>query len=117
MRILICGDRNWSNRAVIERELRAVLGRRPTIITGGCRGADAIATELARQLGLIVEVYPAEWGLYGRAAGPIRNEKMLNSGVDEVWAFHDDIVNSLGTKDMVHRAQSDDVPVRLFRTD
>ena len=46
--------------------------------------------------------YPAEWNKFGRAAGPMRNKRMLIDGKpDMVFAFHDDIENSKGTANMI----------------
>ncbi|KKN01348.1 hypothetical protein LCGC14_1128740 [marine sediment metagenome] len=43
--------------------------------------------------------------MYGKAAGPIRNKQMLDEGQPHlVLAFHDNIEESTGTKDMVKQA-------------
>jgi hypothetical protein len=34
-----------------------------------------------------VEEYKADWDTYGKSAGPIRNQKMLDTGIDYVIAF------------------------------
>ena len=49
--------------------------------------------------------FPAEWDKYGKAAGVLRNQQMLDDGhPDLVVYFHKDLENSKGTKDMVTRA-------------
>jgi hypothetical protein len=64
------------------------------------RGADTLAGIIAEQIGLQVEVYPADWNRHGQAAGPIRNQQMLDQGrPDIVLAFHANISQSKGTKD------------------
>ena len=58
---------------------------------------------------------PANWVKYGRAAGPIRNRRMLELvPPDLVVAFHDDLESSRGTKDMVIAARQAEIPVRLI---
>ena len=58
------------------------------IIQGGARGADAAAAEFAAQSGCYGEEFAAEWEKHGRAAGPIRNQRMLDDGrPDLVVAF------------------------------
>lgn len=117
VRILVCGDRHWDNRAAIAAKLRAYANiwvgsvEGLTIIEGGANGADTLAGEVARGLGLELEVYEAEWKKYGRAAGPIRNAAMLASGVDLVLAFHHDLEASKGTANMVRLATRAGVPV------
>jgi len=110
-RVLVCGDRLWSNGALVERELRR-LGR-VTVVEGECRGADALGRDAALRLGLPVEGFPADWRRYGRAAGPIRNAAMLASGIDRVLAFHNDLATSRGTADMVRRAKRAGVAVTI----
>jgi hypothetical protein len=46
------------------------------IITGGSTGADECAEKWARNLGIPLLIFPADWDTYGKAAGPIRNEIM-----------------------------------------
>lgn len=112
--IVVCGDRYWTDRAMITRAL-AELPAETTIIQGGAKGADAIAAAVARQLGLSVLTCEADWEHWGRAAGPMRNQAMANfDGVSEVWAFHDDIEHSKGTKSMVDIAWKKGLPVRTF---
>jgi hypothetical protein len=112
-RVLVCGDRNWTNAGVI----RARLQRLPSpvvIVHGAARGADSMAGEIAQQLGFGVEDHPAKWKLYGRGAGPLRNQAMLDSGVDLVLAFHNDLSRSKGTADMVRRARAAGVKVEVI---
>lgn len=117
--VLVCGDRNWDDEAAIQHQIAGICtmcreqGQHATIIHGGARGADQIAGEIASGIPnvTVVEVQ-AEWSTYGRAAGPLRNKAMLDmikqaaeqGEVVFVFAFHDNIQSSKGTKDMVKRA-------------
>jgi len=114
MRVLICGDRHWDDYCAIEYEVFTRLEPGDVIIQGGAKGADRIAWLVGDRYGLEVLLFAAEWALYGRAAGPIRNQRMLDEGEpDEVWAFHPDLPQSKGTKDMVKRALKAGLPVYL----
>ena len=63
-------------------------------------------------MGFRVESFPAKWDLYGRAAGPIRNQEMLDVGKPSlVVYFHSDLKDSKGTKDMVERATKSGIEV------
>lgn len=108
MRVIVCGDRNWKRMDIIEREL-AKLPKDTVIIHGAAKGADTLGKFVAEKLGLKVindgKGFPAEWKRYGKAAGPIRNQQMIDEGrPDMVLAFHENINESRGTKDMVARA-------------
>lgn len=117
MRILICGDRNWTDRQLIFHELVKATGFTfdVTVIEGEARGADTLGKEAAILQGMAVEGYPANWKRFGNSAGPIRNQEMLDKGKpDLVLAFHDDIRNSKGTKDMIARAKKAGIHVELI---
>ena len=105
MKILICGDRHWSNRASIYKSLVVFRDMSVTVVHGGAKGADTIGGEAAESLGFKTIVYPADWNKYGRLAGPIRNKQMLDEQPDIVLAFHDNIEQSKGTKHMVSIAR------------
>lgn len=100
--IMICGSRNFNNFPLLEKlvleDMQDFLSKNPqmghfnkketTIISGKARGADALGELFARKYGLKVEEYPAKWNLYGKIAGFIRNEIMVNKS-DIVIIFHD----------------------------
>lgn len=113
MIILICGSRDWQDKNLI---LSTILSLRPTkIIHGACRGADIIAGECAKELGILVDEYPADWAKHGKAAGPKRNQQMLDEGKpDVVVAFHDNIDSSKGTKDMVNLAKNSKIKFKVI---
>jgi hypothetical protein len=114
MRILVCGSRNWSDAVAIETAI-AARSSSPTIIHGGATGADEIAHGLARMHGWPVEVYPADWQQHGKAAGPLRNQKMLDEGKpDVVLAFP--VKDSRGTWDMIRRARAAGIPMEIAST-
>lgn len=119
MRLLVCGDRDWTDNPYLFSTLDRIhrLFRIDAVVEGGARGADIAARVWADRRGIEVEEYPAEWETFGRAAGPRRNQQMLNSlvvGQDLVVAFHEEFDTSLGTKDMVTRAAHKGVVTRLF---
>lgn len=113
MRILVCGCRDWTDRDVIVETLGEFIQFDVKIIHGGASGADAIAAQLAAETSWMTpQIYPADWKRHGRAAGPIRNQQMLDEGKpDLVLAFWDG--RSHGTLDMIKRATVAGVPVRI----
>lgn len=107
MKVLVCGDRNYRRMDLIERELKK-LPSDTVIIHGAAPGADTLAGFVADRIGLKVvndgKGFPADWGRYGRGAGPVRNQQMLDEGKpDIILAFHDDIEDSRGTKNMINK--------------
>lgn len=79
-----------------------------SMIAGGARGADTMARHLAHAWNVRFRAFAADWKTHGRAAGPIRNQRMLDEGKpDLVVAFP----GGRGTADMVRRARAAGVPV------
>lgn len=116
MKILVTGDRNWKKFGPIRRELQK-FPKGTIVVHGDARGADTCADFIAKSLGLIPKPYPADWNLYKKAAGPIRNRQMLkeNPDVELVLAFHEHIEESKGTKDMIEIAENAGIFVKLFK--
>ncbi len=113
MRVLICGDRQWTDYKVIRTFVAGLLSLYTdlVVVEGEQRGADLLARQACEELGVEFEPYPADWARYKRAAGPIRNKQMLTEGKPNVvFAFHNDIENSKGTKNMLKQATKFEVP-------
>ena len=104
MKIVVSGGRGWTNKRIIKKRLLE-LPYNTTIIEGGCKGADLLAREVSLEIGLELVEFPAIWKRYGKAAGHIRNIKMLNTKPDLLIAFHEDLKNSKGTKHIVDEAK------------
>ena len=114
MRVLITGSREWTDVATMCEEF-CKLPDDTVIIHGGARGADTMADQMARGEHMRVEVFPADWKAHGKAAGPLRNQQMLDEGKpDLVLAFP--TPKSRGTWDMVRRAKSAGVEVRVIES-
>lgn len=109
MRIGVTGSRNMTNYALVEKTLRVfnISTLSPVLIEGGAQGADRLARAVAQSLGWGIQTYEAKWGTNGRAAGPIRNQEMVDSYLHVLIAFS----GGKGTADMVARATKAGVPV------
>lgn len=57
------------------------------LVHGDCAHGDRDAARVWTALGGACEAHPADWGRHGRAAGPIRNQHMVNLGADLCVAF------------------------------
>lgn len=102
---LFTGSRHWTDVATIRRDIES-LPAGSVVIVGDCpTGADAIVRREAGALGLRCEVWAADWVLDGKAAGPIRNSRMVHSlalhrdASFDCRAFAYLLPNSRGTRD------------------
>jgi hypothetical protein len=116
IKVLICGSRHWSDWHLIKSVLETLEPESTVIIHGAAKGADTLAAILAVEMGFYqVKAYPTQWSKYGRAAGPIRNQQMLDEEDPEiVHAFSDDLYSSKGAKDMVRRAKKHGCSVTVW---
>jgi hypothetical protein len=117
MRVIVAGAVAWSDAEAIRRELSG-LPARTTVVHGDCPGADALAGEVAAELGLAIEPMAKngdDYRRYRRAAWKGLNERMLAAGADLVLAFHPDGEASRGTGHLVGLARAAGVEVRVFR--
>jgi len=110
LRIIVCGGRDYANSDEVWRvlgDLDDVEGI-AAIAHGGATGADSEAGEWAARMRKSVSVYRARWKQDGKAAGPRRNQRMLDEfKPDAVVAFP----GGRGTADMVSRAEAEGVRI------
>lgn len=129
-RLLVCGGRSYgetpagcptdqvaiyrrlaSRNVFILREMLDHLHaeRKFTVlVNGAAKGADRHALQWALSKRLQIESYRPDWKKLGRAAGPIRNQQMIDIGKpDLVVAFP----GGGGTADMMRRAKAAGVEV------
>lgn len=117
-RLIVTGSRALADRDLVWDALalaRWELG--PLVVAhGAATGADTLAAQWVREhpdLGCVEERHPADWRGLGRAAGPIRNQAMVDAGAALVLAFP--LHHSIGTRDCMSRAAKALIEVREIR--
>ena len=83
-----------------------------SIVSGMARGADKLAHTFAKNEGVQVHEFPADWDAYGKCAGFIRNDQM-SVFADALIAFHDG--SSKGTTNMIQTMRRMGKPVLIIR--
>ena len=103
---LICGGRDFADNIMLRSALADIVSMRgcpDRVVHGGAKGADSLAGCWAKEKAVPVHKVEADWSTHGKAAGPIRNQKMLDDyQPDCVIAFP----GGRGTQDMVRRAHA-----------
>lgn len=118
MRVLVCGGRDYQDRAATFAALDEVDAIKPItfVIHGACcsrankvelRGADRWAQEWAQEHEVPYAGIPAKWKSLGRRAGMERNSRMLLLKPDAVIAMP----GGPGTRNMVTQAREAGVKV------
>lgn len=116
-RLLITGTRKgWDHQiltdALTDALLRLGTGDGTVLVHGAAPGVDRQAAYIWKGWGLEDEPHPAQWEAHGKAAGPIRNQEMVDLGADLCLAFiHPD---SVGTVHCARIAEAAGIPVERF---
>lgn len=102
IRCLVFGGRGFFNKDFLFKELYDIhqVFCINLIINGGATGADELSSYWAIKNNVEYVECHADWNKYGRSAGPIRNQEMLdNYKPNIVVGFH----GGVGTRDMRRR--------------
>lgn len=117
MNWVITGGRSIEDVQTIYNQLDKMVenyGRPDLFIHGACSGVDSIGGRWAKERGIPIEEYPAQWSRYGKKAGPIRNHQMAQRcGKDGFcFAFWNGV--SKGTAGMIKICQ--DMGIKTYVT-
>ncbi len=112
MKVLVCGGRDFNDYKTIKETLDAY-SNITEIIHGAARGADTLGGRYGRETGIPVTEFPADWEAYGKAAGVVRNRRMLDERPELVVAFP----GGRGTQNMIDQATKAGVPVKVINVE
>lgn len=122
-RLLVTGSRDCTPQQkvfvgdVLDRTCAPFLaaGILVVVVEGRCPrgGVDLVAQHWAEQTpGAEDEGHPADWDIFGKAAGRRRNSVMVSRGAKLCVAFP--VPTSRGTWDCVRKAADAGIPVRIY---
>lgn len=108
MKCIIAGCRDCTDYQHLRFALHACgfVAEITEVVSGCARGADQLGEQWAKAIGLPVTQFPAEWGVHGKSAGPIRNQEMAayaapGGALIALWDG-----KSRGTANMIDEASS-----------
>lgn len=117
MRLLVCGGREFTDIEYAVPRLHQFHLKHSVsvVISGMARGGDWIGSAWAKEMDIPVDPYPVtkqDWAKHGKAAGPIRNQMMLDQGKPDYVVA---LPGGNGTAHMVSIAREAGVPVIEYR--
>ncbi len=117
-RIIAAGSRGFHDYGLLCATLDAITAEIPDgieIVSGHAQGADTLGERYARARGFRLKIFPADWSRYGRSAGMIRNQQMIDYARKEsaLAVFFWDGV-SRGTLDTIRRARHAGIDTRII---
>lgn len=109
--VAFVGSRDFKLIPLVYQAMKRV--GRCTVISGGARGVDQAASDASHALGYPKKIMRADWGKYGKSAGPRRNQQMVDAS-DAAMVFWDG--KSKGTQDFMKKAIKKDIPMVVFES-
>lgn len=93
-RLLVSGSTSWNDKRSVEDAITSYTSwatpNKVIVIHGGGGGADEIAGAFARAKGLGEETFFTDWYHHEGKANEIRNQAIIDSGIDMFLAFIND---------------------------
>ena len=114
MRVIIAGSRDIADYNLVIEAISSSPFKITTIVSGGARGVDKLGERWAKEHDRRVKKFYADWDVYGKAAGHIRNVRMAKYA-DALIAVWDG--KSRGTRDMIDVADLYGLKICVLRTD
>ena len=116
-KVIIAGGRDFNDYNLLKSKCDFYLSKineEIEVVCGGAKGADSLGERYAKEKGLNISYFYADWDLYGKSAGYRRNAEMGNYA-DALIAFWDG--RSKGTKHMIDYALMKKINVRVVKYD
>ncbi len=98
MKTIIAGSRSITSYPIVCAAITNSKFKITEIVSGTARGVDRLGEEYAIYFNTPIKRMPANWGKYGKSAGPIRNREMAEYA-DALIAVWDG--KSKGTANMI----------------
>lgn len=116
MKIAVVGSREFKDKKKVYYELNRFhelvdYESEVIFVSGGARGVDSYAEDVANKLGFKCIIFKPEWDKYGKKAGFLRNQLIINKA-DKCVAFWDG--QSKGTKHSIDLAIKKGIPTDIY---
>lgn len=123
-RVIIAGGRTFTDYEKLSGEASNIIKanldalglneEQVRIISGHAAGTDSLGERFATESGFNLTIFPANWVRFGKPAGCIRNQTMVDYATEEgndnmLIAFWNG--TSRGTRDMIDRAEKSGMDV------
>ena len=117
MKLIVTGGRDYNNYELVDKVLTQVYNEMfpnqiVAVVQGNAKGADALGKRWALANNIPCEEFDADWQRYGKAAGVMRNQEMLDESQPcVVVAFP----GGRGTFDMMRRTKQAGVELSVVK--
>lgn len=113
LKVIIAGCRNVFDYSLLLDAISYSEYKITEVVGGGAKGADELGMIWATQNDIKFTLFPEDWNMYGKAAGPIRNRQMAEYA-DALIALWDG--ESKGTRNMIDEARKQKLKIHISLT-
>lgn len=104
-KVIIAGSRTIKDYLLVKSIILESKFKIDEVVCGEANGVDSLGKRWAQENNIPIQSFPADWKIYGRAAGYIRNGQMANYGNHLILIWTGDIKSSPGSRNMLKLAQ------------
>lgn len=122
-RVIISGSKNYNDYDQLKEACDHYLKNKlknldvnVIVLSGSGGGADKLGEQYAKERGLELEIYSANWDRYGKSASYKRNVQMTSVG-NALIAFRSSYSDNRGTDIMIDMARKKHLLVRVIEED
>lgn len=112
MKTIIAGSRTIQDYAAVERAVQESGFEITQVVSGCARGVDELGKQWGYRHDIPIANFPADWGTYGKQAGPIRNAAMAQYAEALILVWNG---TSPGSRNMLEAAQKHGLKIFEFR--
>lgn len=115
-RLCIFGSRDFTEFTLLDNEVNNYVQECSIkdglqIVSGMAKGADSLGIQYSKQYSLPLHEFPANWNMYGKQAGYLRNKSMAEFA-DYFIGFWDGA--SKGTQHMINLVRATGKPLKII---
>jgi len=114
MKCIICGTRDINDYSVIIEAIKESNFKITEIVSGNAHGVDRMAERYAKENNIPLHIFSAEWNIYGKYAGPIRNKKMIDFILPDGYVIAIWDGKSKGTKNTIELAKTNNLNLYII---
>ena len=101
MKLIVAGSRNFKDYEFVKNAIDNLPFKPDEIVSGNASGVDQSGEKYAKEKGIDLVIFPANWTKHGKSGGCLRNERMINYA-DALLVIWDG--ESRGTQHMISLA-------------
>lgn len=111
MKAIIAGSRNITSYSALLECINSAKLDMTEVVSGNAKGVDRLGERYAKENDIELKIFPADWLLHGKKAGPIRNKRMAEYAHVLILLWDGE---SKGSKNMLEEAKKKELIIKEY---